>query len=212
MPLWHRHRASSTQGQAGKVTHTNFRRASFSRRKQFERITQTFRLRLFPFRRVNPADVPPPIRWRQLLEVLPGRCVRLQRLHDVGRDRRHRRPWRIAAPAGGRTLQPSFCQQSTFLQVRISSAICSRPSIVDLPRREQPRVPVCVKTSDEAVDPPKAQRLLNRVVIAERGAASVTLVEDKPDRRVRVVVRVEPAPPCRAARHAKGLDRLWRAP
>ena len=28
MPLWHRHRASSTQGQAGKVTHTNFRRAS----------------------------------------------------------------------------------------------------------------------------------------------------------------------------------------
>ena len=30
MPLWHRHRASSTQGQAGKVTHTNFRRAEKS--------------------------------------------------------------------------------------------------------------------------------------------------------------------------------------
>ncbi len=91
------------------------------------------------------------------------------------------------------------------MKVRIPSTIRGRPLAVGLARRELAGIPFVVKALDEAINPPEAQRLLDRVVITDRRSMGVSFVEDEPDFRLRVVVIREPGPPLFACPRGKRL-------
>ena len=145
----------------------SFQTQLLASRQQIHRFAKASLLRRRLFGRIDPTDVCPSVRWRQLLEILPRTCVRFQSSLDVRRDHRRRWPWGIPASARRCPLQSRCSQQSARLEVRVAATIDGGPLAVSVSRRELPRVAVVIQASDNAVDPTEAERLLDGRVIAD---------------------------------------------
>src|SRR6266849_26140 len=147
-----------------------------SRCQQCERFANTPFPGVRPLGRVNPNDEVTAVGWCQLTKELPGFSIGLYRFRDVirqvGDDR---------SGSGGVLSRCSreACgsEQAGCLQFLPPSSIESRPLAGGLSRRHLDRLSVVIQSLDKTVDPSKAQRLTDGVVVRHRLQPRVVLGE-----------------------------------
>src|SRR3954468_11879049 len=177
--------------------------------QQPHRLRQPLPPRLLLLGVLDPAHIQTAIRRGEIGEIRPRRTVGPQRLLDVTRNgiahpfrRSH---LRNGVLQGRRRLGHPRRSHLPFADhPRETLSIGRRPFTLRLPRRELLGIPVLVDGAHDAVDPPEAERLLDRVVILHPRLAGVALVVDEPDLGLTVMMGREPGSPVGAGGGVKG--------
>src|SRR5262245_47281360 len=186
----------------------SFQSQLLARRKQTDRLFEPSEFGCLLFRGVNPGDVHPPIRRGKTLEIAPRRRVPPKRFLNVLWDLRGRGPSNLIGPLRWRSVQASLRQSAAGLKLRITFAVYRRPSAVRLSGCELASIALLIQPVHQAIDPPKAQSSIQGIVVCDGCAPAVTLVEDEPHLRLRVVMIGEPLPPVLDALCLKRLQSL----
>ena len=129
--------------------------------------------------------------------MAPRRRALPQRFLNVLRDLRarpRRWPWRIASSSRC-SVQASRHQPPACLELRIAFAVRGRPDAIRLARCELAGITRIIEALDETIDSSEAQRFIDSIVVGDRSPPGVTLVEDEPHLRLRLVMIGEPFPP-----------------
>src|SRR5437868_7942995 len=112
------------------------------------------------------------------------------------------------AQISGKNGQPGFRHFSIPQQARNSHAIGLRPGTFSAARRKPAGISIAIDALNRAVNPTKAKRLLNRLLVRDASFPRRFLIVNQPDLLFLLVVLRQPHPPLLSARNQQRFTNI----
>ena len=154
-----------------------------ARGQQANRFVQTPAFRFLPLGGVDPGEIASALLGGQGFEGSRRRRMLPQRCLQVGwKLRRQFQPWRSWSRSAFRrgSREAGRLKSPTGLEYRVPLPVEVRPSAGRSSRGKLDGIASVIQTLDETVHPPKAEGLVDRILVRDRHTSSFSFVEDEP--------------------------------